>query len=200
MTALKSTEKVAEIIDKILEALPKELEDLQGKITEQDEIIAAAERQMTEATTAGDPAAYHKAKDLRRGAEDVKEMYCIRRDNLRDRPLMPEPDYMAAVEEVTAGVKDLEMKTRARLKGLSDEMNAAALELDYATREANKVLRKLQHDIYRDADRSRSRDGSIMMISHEAREVSTTDTVNWGRSGSGHYAYADYTGQKIPRN
>ena len=64
--------------------------------------------------------------------------------------------------------------------------------------QANKALYILQHELYQDKDRTRSRNGSILYIIGEDKEVNPDiwRIAEYGRIMAMSYQYKEYTGQQ----
>lgn len=194
-TAVKNT---AARINQILKDRVEETADRETKVAEAKKAAAEAEKRMDEATTAGDTKAYQKAKWERRDAMDALEMHEKRLEALNNKPLISKNEYEKAVADIYAEIVAKDDQTKKTLCKLSDEMEAVALDLANAQEEANSVLHRLQHEIYRDADRSRNpKTGEVITyLSHEDKKVDKWDTVSWGKAGVSHYQYELYTGRK----
>ena len=197
MTTLKAVNAVESTVKKILSDRVTETADLAEQVEKETASIAAANKAMEAATTAGDVKAYQKAKADRRDAADAKEMHESRLEALNNKPLISKADYEKAVADIYAEIAALDDQKRQRLAKLSDEMEAEALDLQEAINKANEVLHRLQHEVYRDADRSRNAKGEIMILVHEEKKVEKWNTVNWGKAGVTHYQYTEYTGRKV---
>lgn len=197
MTTLKAVTTVENLVNKILSDRVTETAELTEKVKQGAAAVAAANEAMAAATVAGDVKAYQKAKADRRNAADAKEMYDARLNALNDKPLISRVDYEKAVADIYGEIAALDDQKKQRLAKLSEEMEAEALDLQEATTKANEVLNRLQNEIYKNADRSRSSTGEMMMFSFEDRKVEKWDTINWGKAGVKHYQYAKYTGRKV---
>ena len=171
MATLKAVTTVESNVKKILSDGVTETADLAEQVEKGSAAIAAANKAMEAATTAGDVKAYQKAKADRRDAADAKEMHEARLNALNNKPLISKADYEKAVADIYAEIAALDDQIKQRLAKLSDQMEAEALELQEAINKANEVLRRLQHEVYRDADRSRSAKGVMMYLAHEEKKV-----------------------------
>lgn len=197
MMNLKNVETTEELIDRILSSRAAEVEQLTQLIAGENDSIAAANKAMETATAAGDLKAYQKAKAERQNAADAKEMHESRLEALNQKPLITKLDYEKIVADIFAEIAAADDQTKQQLCKLSDSMNSAALELQTAINRANHALQRLQHDIFRDADKSRSaKTGEILFIDHETKAIRTFSTVSWGRAGVQAAQYAAYTGRK----
>ena len=192
---LTSVKKAEQLIEKLKKTGAQELPELEAvikKITEQKD---AAANKMTKAVETGGPAAYQDAKAEYNNAIDSLEMYARRREYLQSRPLISQAQYEEVVSDICQEMAEAETSTIDTLEKLAEQMNAAAVELEEAQAKANKVLATLQHDIYRDADRSRDKDGRIKPIFSEIKKVDKWQVINWGKSAVKNKEYISYTGR-----
>lgn len=198
MSNLKAVKAAESTVKKILSDRVTEIADLTEQIEQESAAIAKANEAMEAATTAGNVKAYQNAKADRRDAADAKEMHEARLEALNNKPLISKIDYERAVADIYTEIAALDDQKKQRIAKLSEEMEAEALELQEAINKANEVLHRLQHEVYRDADRSRSqKTGELVNISHEEKKVEKLDTVFWGKAGVTHYQYEAYTGRKV---
>lgn len=197
MKELKAISDIEAMAKDLLEKKSEELKILADEIDKEAAAIERAKEAMEAATIAGDVKAYQQAKAARRDAEDAKEMHEARINALNNDPLISQSDYEKAVANIYAEVAAFDDQTKQQLAKLSDQMEQAADRLKQATEHANTVLRMLQSDVYRDADRSRDKNGNMLKIVHESKSVSTWETVSWGKAGVTHYKYGEYTGRHV---
>ncbi len=181
-------------IKKILEDRETEMANLEEQAEQEAAAIEAANKAMDAATVVGDVKAYQKAKAERRDAEDAKEMHEKRFVDLSKKPLISKAEYEKAVADIYAEFAAAEDKTKQQLAKLSDDMHGAALALEEMIERANAVLHKLQNDVYRNADRQKTANGSY--IGGE-KVISEYDTIYWGKAGVTHYQYEQYTGHRV---
>lgn len=197
MATLKAVTTVENLVNKILSDRMTETAALTEKVKQEVTAIAAANEAVAAAMVAGDVKAYQKAKAERRNAEDAKEMHDARLEALTSKPLISKADYEKAVADIYGEIAALDDQKKQRLAKLSEEMEAEALDLQAATTKANEVLYRLQSEIYKNADRSRTKEGRMLMMSQEDKKVDRWPTINWGKAGVTHYQYAGYTGRKV---
>lgn len=97
-------------------------------------------------------------------------------------------------KEITARAEDY----KKRFLELAEEGYKKGNELLELINQANKALYTLQHDLYQDKDRTRSRNGSILYIIGEDKEVNPDiwRIAEYGRIMAMSYQYKEYTGQQ----
>jgi len=199
MDNLKATAAVNDLVNKALSDRENELSEINMKISSEVKTIAGAIKAMEAATLAADEKAYIKAKTERWNAEAAKEMYEARRERLNTQPLISAADYEKAANDIFAEIAALDEQTKERLADLSEQMEAESHVLDTAIAEANRVLQRLQHDVYRDADRHRSqKTGEILFIPSEEKRIPNGPygTVGWGQGAVSCYQYEAVRGNK----
>lgn len=197
MLELIETVKAEQKAREILEGRQREKKKLADWITEEKRKIDAINRILEQATIDGDIKAYQKAKAERADILDSKEMHERRLTMLNNEPLISKGEYEDATKAIYAEIAALDDATKQTLAKLSEEMERTAMELQNSLNKANEVLAFLQHDIYRDADRSRGKNNALLLISSEQKYVDKWETVSWGMSGVKHNKYAEYTGRKV---
>ena len=200
MDSLKATNELEKKIHRIMEAREKDISDLEDKIIADEKAIETAEEDMNIATNAGNLEAYREAKARRAFSIDSKEMHQSKLTALRDKPLISLEEYREGVSSVRHEIEKLERETKEVLKALSDKMDSEAERLSDALIRANGILESWQHDIFRDADRSRNpKTGEPLPISSERAQVNAEYffTVKWGKMGVNSVQYKMFTGQKV---
>lgn len=199
MDNLKATAAVNDLVNKALSDRENELSEINMKISSEAKTIAGAIKAMEAATLAADEKAYIKAKTERWNAEAAKEMYEARRERLNTQPLISAADYEKAANDIFAEIAALDEQTKERLADLSEQMEAESHALGTAIAEANRVLQRLQHDVYRDADRHRNqKTGEILYIPSEEKKIPNgpCGTVCWGQAAVSYYQYEAVRGNK----
>lgn len=194
LKAVKAAESKAK---EILAKRAEELKVLAEQIDREAAAIARAKEEMQAATIAGDLKAYQQAKAARRDAEDAKEMHEARIHGLNDQPLISKGEYDKAVADIYAELAATDDKAKQQLAAYSDKMEAVAEELRQDMEKANAVLHLLQANVYKDADRTKDRNGHIIRVPHEDKTIDKWTTISWGKAGVTHYQYGEYTGRRV---
>lgn len=196
MSVLKSAQAAENRIEKILSDSVTEKAVLEERIETEAAAIAEANKAMEAAAMTGDVKAYQKAKRERRDMADAREMHERRMSVLNGEPLISGAEYKKETDAIFAEFAALKDQAEKNLVRLSDEMNAVAEEVQEAVAHANEVLYRLQHDIYRDADRPLDEKGNTYGSAGEKR-LDGLGLIHWGRSGVTHYQYETRTGRKL---
>lgn len=167
-------------IERIVKDQATELADIGEQQKKTKEIIAKANAEMQKAEASGDVDLYKINLRERNEAADVLEMYDRRRKALIGKPLVSEADYKKLAAMVKNEVSEEEEKAKARMKEVCNELQALAAHLKEIQTEANETLRRLQGDIYKNADRSKHQTtGTILYLSHEDLKVDIFRTIKW---------------------
>lgn len=196
MTTLKAVNAVENTVKNILTNRENEKAELEALVSQDAAAVAKALEAMEEATAAGDIKAYQKAKAERQDATDAKEMHEARQLALSKKPLITKEDYEKNVAAIYDEIAAIDEETKKKLVTLSEQMEAAALELRDAANKANEVLFHLQHDLYRDADRTHDKSGNIVFVESEEKSVKVYSTIDWGMAGVVKTMYETVSGKK----
>jgi len=195
MTNKEKMENISCKIDDIIKTRNNEISTLEEKISVETESIAAAGAAMQTATASGDLAAYQKAKGERGNAQDAKEMHTARVDFLKNKPYVSEAEYKKTVAEIMAIAAAADSETKKIICELSNQMAAAAAELEEIGKAADKALHNWQHEVYRDADRAKHPKAGIPYLNDEKR-CNVDETVRWGYRAVQDARYQAYTRNK----
>ena len=192
--AAKTAEKK---IEKILADKTTETADLLEQITAQEKAASSAAEAMEKATAQGDVNAYMAAKEEYTAANEIKEMHETRLNHLNAKSLINRQEYEKVVADIYSEWEIENEKTKEKIIAYAEEMYAAAGELRGATKHANEILQRLQHEIYRDMDRTKTRNGKIIYLSGQNKMIPDFDVCNWGELAAKNYMYEKCTGEKI---
>lgn len=157
--------------------------------------LQKAEEDVQKAVTSNDLDAYQKAKKELQTAKDSKELHTAWAETVKRTPAITSEEYDSLVSAIYAELDALEDATMQIVVKLADEMAAAGEQLKAAQNEANTVLEKLQHDIYKDADRRHSKDGRVISAT-DAKIITKWDTINYAVSPTQHYRYNEYKNRR----
>ncbi len=192
MNKLTATLKIEEYVNTILTEREQKIADYTDLVNRADTAIEAANDAMDEAELSGDEKGYQDARRDRADAMASKELHQKRLARLLNEPLITQDNYESWVNSIYAEVADIDTQARGIIARQSVKMAHIADELKETFEKANEVLRRLQSDVYKDADRSKNTSGEIMKLPHETKNVDKWDTFNWGKAGVSHYEYSKY--------
>ena len=151
-----------------------------------------AEEDVRKAVATSDLDAYQKAKKELQTAKDSKELHTAWAESIRSTPAITSEEYDSLVSAIYAELDALEDATMQKAVKLADDMAALGEQLKAAQNEANTVLEKLQHDVYKDADRRRNKEGKVLGVAMDAKIITKWDTINYAVSPTQHYWYDAY--------
>lgn len=181
MKKLKAVFEVENLVNKTLANAAAETKKLEASLKQERAEIDKANGEMDAATAAGDLKAYQAAKAARRNAADAKEMHEARLEILNGKALISKEQYEGAVNSIFAEIDALEEEVKQALTDYSIKMDQEAGKLQEAMESANKILIRLQSEVYRDQDRRRGPSGEIVRLPIETKQVDKWGTIHWGR-------------------
>lgn len=155
-----------------------------------------AEEDVRKAVATSDLDAYQKAKKELQTAKDSKELHTAWAESIRSTPAITSEEYDSLVSAIYAELDALEEATMQKAVRLADDMAALGEQLKAAQNEANTVLEKLQHDVYKDADRRRNKEGKVLGVAMDAKIITKWDTINYALSPAQHYRYNEYKNRR----
>jgi hypothetical protein len=191
-----AVEAVENTVNQILESNEKTISQLREEIEKEEAKIASASSAKETAKNNGDISGYRKANAEILEATDAKMIYEEMYNKLDGKPLISEAEYKKMVSDIESEIYALEEETRKELAQYSELMEEKALYLQERQAKANTVLKRLQGDVFKDADRWRDANGRIGYLPHENKEVNAWETVGWGKAGVDHYQYKLFIAEK----
>lgn len=189
MARLKSAVEVEKEIKKILSDRVTELADLEEQIKKDQENIDKASEEMEAATATGELAIYKKAKEKFSECQLSMEMHRKRFNKLQNDILISQADYEKNVSAIFEEYNSFRNQTGKKLAKLSEEMKKEADELLEAYEHTNNVLHRLQHELYKDADRIKAHNGVPIGRPKEIREE---PFISWGKAAIESNLYKEF--------
>lgn len=129
-----------------------------------------AEKKAEKALRDGDVDAYQKAQDAIKKADATITVHGNLLQRLKEEPILPREEYESKVADVLAELERIVSKDREKVVSLIDQIADIAEKEDVTIKRGNAILKKLQHDLYRDADRTRDKTGHVMSLNHENKQ------------------------------
>lgn len=197
---LKKVTEVEAYIDFILQEKEGTLTSFGKQIREAEDKINELTATMEDAVKSGNDKAYIKAKKDRDEAQTLKGLCKARLERAVSQPLIDKAEYEAKVKDICDELDEVNAGIREKLATLAEEMSGLADELAEAQSKANEALHRLQHEVYKDADRTRNKEGEIIPIQAETKSVNYNGTFVWGKEAIRHYQYEVTTGIKVNNN
>ena len=139
--------------------------------------------------------AHREDKNIRDN-QDTLKMHNERLAELETKPLITPGEYEALVSDIRVSFSMAEDEANEKLYKLSKEMEKVADEMTELLDRSNKTLRRLQHDVYRDADRKRTIYGYIC---DSPISINKNSTIYWGKVPTQTQPYINYSKTKGAR-
>ena len=160
------------------------------------EALRKADSDMKKAVAGNNLEAFQKAKKALQDAKDSRELHEAWSKGMEEQPGITEAEYKSIVSAIYAELDALEHETLQKAVKLADEMAAAGEALREAQEHANEVLQKLQHDVYKDADRNRNKAGVPIITVNTDKTVNKWETINFTQAAKNHFIYDAYMKRK----
>lgn len=185
--------EMEKLTNKMLEERKNEIITLKNNLEDETIAIQAALEAMDKATNESDIIKYREAKAEYSENIDAKEMHEKRLDKLKNKPYISELEYKNYISAIYNEVSAVNDNVKQKLAKLSLEMSEAVSPLSDTIKKANSILRILQHDLYRDADRTVVANGTMLFLDSEDKQIYKPDTIHWGMAGVNDPLYKEYT-------
>lgn len=183
-------------ITQILTERETETGDIKKQIAEVTETINKLNTDLEKARKSGESESYKEVLKNIRDNQDTLKMYNERLEELEAKPLITPGEYEALVSDIRVSFSIAEDEANEKLYKLSKEMEKIADEMTELLDRSNKTLRRLQHDVYRDADRKRTIYGHIC---DSPISINKYSTIYWGKAPTQTQPYIDYSKTKGAR-
>ncbi len=148
---MKYAEKIERKITKLVSENNSAKANYQARIEKAKAEKAEGQRELNAAAEADDDAAYHRAKDKIRYADDTIEMCSNRLDKL-DEALCSEKEYKEIINEINAESEKAEKDAEKKAAALLKELYKLSIELGKAIDENNRLLEKWCVLIHKDSE------------------------------------------------
>lgn len=193
------TKAVTETDKKITQILTQretETGDIKKQIEEVTENINKLNTDLEKARKSGETESYKEVLKNIRDNQDTLKMHNERLTELEEKPLITPGEYEALVSDIRVSFSMAEDEANEKLYKLSKEMEKVADEMTELLDRSNKTLRRLQHDVYRDADRKRTIYGYIC---DSPISINKNSTIYWGKVPTQTQPYINYSKTKGAR-
>lgn len=111
-----------------------------------------AEQKVAQALSDGDVDAYQKANKAIEKADDIITVHGNLLEKLKEKPILPQAEYESKVSDVLAEIEKTVTSHREKIVSLIDQIADLADEDEEIITRGNSILKKLQHDLNKDAD------------------------------------------------
>lgn len=158
--------------------------------------LDGANTALAAAIDSDDLSEYSAAKARISALSDEKEFHEARCRKFNEQPLISAEKYNSLVSAIKHEYSEFLASARAELAAHSEAMSAIADNAAEIAGEANSVLKKLQEDIYQNADRTGHKNarGETFFMPGSSQNVSPAPVYEWGKSGVRRGEYGVYTG------
>lgn len=197
MARLKSAVETEKEIKKILSDRVTEIADLEEQIKKDQENIDKASEEMEEATATGELSIYKKAKEKLSECQLSQEMHRKRFNKLQYEILISKEEYEKKVAAIFEEYNSFRIQTGKKLAKLSEEMKKEADELLEAYEHINNVLYRLQHELYKDSDRLKAKNGDLI---DRPKEIRGEPFIYWGNIAVDSGVYKDFRREEEEEN
>ena len=188
-------EKIKDIenkISKLLEGKSDNQKEVQALEESTEKQIEAIKKKMEAAKESSDLKAYQAAMKELKAAESERDINQAIKDDF-ESPLLSEAEYNEYCAAIFAEMDKETAAAKKQLAKLSESMRDIGADLLEKTEHCNEVLKVLQNDVYKNADRERTRYG--MYIGNQKEYKESYSAINWAKAGINHYQYGQYTNQ-----
>lgn len=172
-----SIEQTEQRISEVIADRKKEIAEREAQLEEARQALIEAEAHISKAIDTDDAELYRKAKKAKADAEDDIELREKRLDLLKKQPLIDQAEYNKRCQAIISDLDAMTTRQQAEIVKIVDQLKAVYDEAHESIIRGNDVLARWQHEIYRDADRSRSPEGKIVKLPHELKRFNNLDVT-----------------------
>lgn len=162
-------------LDGILDGIQSQIEECNAKIEAAQTALDKAEADKAAALRAGNDAAYNEAREAIGKAEASLIAATTRMSILKNGPLIGVDEYEGMVSGILAEMTQLNNADKREAVKLCEKLLTIANRNLSMIEEGDKLLHKLQYDVYRAADIPRDKSGEIILDWSGRRDKQFTD-------------------------
>ena len=162
-------------LDGILDGIQSQIEECNAKIEAAQTALDKAEADKTAALRAGNDAAYNEAREAIDKAEASLIAATTRMSILKNGPLIGVDEYESTVSGILDEMTQLNNADKREAVKLCEKLLTIANRNLSMIEEGDKLLHKLQYDVYRAADIPRDKSGEIILDWSGRRDKQFTD-------------------------
>ena len=172
---MKQCEQYEARINEVLAGVEAQVAECRTKIDKADADMNKAESDMNEALRSGDDVAYTEAKEERDRAEVSLNVATARLNTLTRGPLISKEEYESMVSEILSKMGEANDRDKKEAVKLCEKLLTIANRNLSMIEEGDKLLHKLQYDVYRAADIPRDKSGELILDWSGRRDKQFTD-------------------------
>ena len=162
-------------LDGILDGIQSQIEECNAKIEAAQTALDKAEADKTAALRAGNDAAYNEARAAIGKAEASLIAATTRMSILKNGPLIGVDEYEGTVSGILDEMTQLNNADKREAVKLCEKLLTIANRNLSMIEEGDRLLHKLQYDVYRAADIPRDKDGELILDWSGRRDKQFTD-------------------------
>lgn len=162
-------------LDGILDGIQSQIEECNAKIEAAQTALDKAEADKTAALRAGNDAAYNEAREAIGKAEASLIAATTRMSILKNGPLIGVDEYESTVSGILDEMTQLNNADKREAVKLCEKLLTIANRNLSMIEEGDRLLHKLQYDVYRAADIPRDKDGELILDWSGRRDKQFTD-------------------------
>lgn len=162
-------------LDGILDGIQSQIEECNAKIEAAQTALDKAEADKTAALRAGNDAAYNEAREAIDKAEASLISATTRMSILKNGPLIGADEYESTVSGILDEMTQLNNADKREAVKLCEKLLTIANRNLSMIEEGDRLLHKLQYDVYRAADIPRDKSGEIILDWSGRRDKQFTD-------------------------
>lgn len=162
-------------LDGILDGIQSQIEECSAKIEAAQTALDKAEADKAAALRAGNDAAYNEAREAIGKAEASLIAATTRMSILKNGPLIGVDEYESTVSGILDEMTQLNNADKREAVKLCEKLLTIANRNLSMIEEGDKLLHKLQYDVYRAADIPRDKSGEIILDWSGRRDKQFTD-------------------------
>lgn len=166
-------------INEVLGERQKEVAEREAKLEEARAALTTAEKNIEAAIDSGDTKAYQKAKAEKADASDAIELREKRCALLKSEPLIDKHEYEKRCNAILSDLEAMTARQQAEVVKIIDSLKSIYDEAHENIIKGNEILERWQHEIYRDADRSRTSEGKPIRLPHEKMRFDNFDLITF---------------------
>ncbi|MBR2668292.1 MAG: hypothetical protein IKE36_00675 [Solobacterium sp.] len=198
MKELKSVKKIQDILEDTKKVQSDTLEVIRERKEETQNQIREAQEMMNQAKSHQDNNKYMECREQLEKLNKILQILEAWKAETGKGEAISTEEYKSLVSEVEAEIQaEAEAYKKDFLK-MAEEGYKKGNELLDLINQANQALNTLQHELYQDKDRTRTRNGTILYIIGENKEVNPDiwRVAEYGRLMAMSYHYQEYTGKR----
>lgn len=176
-------------LDGILDGIQSQIEECNAKIEAAQTALDKAEADKAAALRAGNDAAYNEAREAIGKAEASLIAATTRMSILKNGPLIGVDEYESTVSGILDEMTQLNNADKREAVKLCEKLLTIANRNLSMIEEGDKLLHKLQYDVYRAADIPRDPNGELVIDwsgRHDKQFIDNNSLFGWA-----HYALFD---------